>query len=114
MLSLEEETELTLQLWWRALAPPQGNYSVFIHVLNATGEIVAQADGIPLEGRYPTSAWGAGEPIVDTRILVLPSDLSAGDYSLALGLYDPVDGSRLEVVGQGVDSVHLGQLTVSP
>ena len=59
------------------------------------GELVAQSDGPPRAGTYPTSIWDAGERVVDERVLVLPPDLPAGRYRLLAGLYDPATGTRL-------------------
>jgi hypothetical protein len=107
---------LHVQLWWRVQAPTNVDYAVFVHLLDSAGNIVAQADGAPVNGRYPTSAWEVGETIVDARSLELPADLPAGEYQLILGLYNPVDGSRLPLAAseaQGADFVHLGRLSVN-
>jgi hypothetical protein len=46
--------------------------------------------------------------VVDDRHSVaLPPDLAAGDYRLAVGLYDPLTGERLPLAGGGVDSFTL-------
>ncbi len=112
--TLTPGSTLSLQLWWQALAPVDTDYTVFVHLLDAAGNIVAQGDGVPMEGRYPTSAWAVGESIVDSRSLALPSDLPIGEYRLILGLYNPADGNRLPLVGQDTDFVLLGQLRVNP
>jgi hypothetical protein len=107
---------LNLQLWWRVRIPTDVDYTVFVHLLDSAGNIVAQVDGAPVDGRYPTSAWEVGETIVDARSLELPADLPAGEYQLILGLYNPVDGSRLPLAAseaQGADFVHLVQLSVN-
>ncbi len=105
---------LSVTLWWRALRSVERDYVVFVHLVDEYGNIIAQADGITMEGRYPTSAWVPGERIVDTRILLLPKDLDAGAYRLMVGLYNPTDGQRLRVEGSGAESFRLGILRVKP
>jgi len=79
---------------------------VFIHLLDATGQIVAQHDGQPRNGAYPTSVWDAGEVVADEHVLDLPADLPTGAYRLRVGWYLPGTGDRLPVAGDG-DSVEL-------
>ncbi len=113
IMSLEEGGGLVLQLWWRALAPLDTDYTVFVHLLDATGNIVAQADGVPVDGRYPTSAWQPGEHIIDSRLIVLPADLAGGEQQLIMGLYNPLDGSRLRLAEQDADFVLLEKITIN-
>lgn len=95
---------LPLTLHWRAHATPDRNYHAFVHLLDESGSIVAQHDGVPGEGRLPTRGWLPGEAVADAHTLQLPLDLPAGDYRLEVGLYDPVTDERL---GQpvGLDTV---------
>jgi hypothetical protein len=113
-VSLVPGSTLNLQLWWQALAPPDTDYTVFIHLLDTAGNIVAQADSMPVGGRYPTSAWAPGEPIIDSRLIALPADLPGGEYRLIVGLYNPVDGSRLPLAGANANFFLLGQITINP
>jgi hypothetical protein len=86
---------LAVALYWEAIEPDGRAYTVFVHLLNESGELVAQSDGPPRAGAFPTSIWDAGERLVDERVLVLPPDLPAGRYRLLAGLYDPGTGTRL-------------------
>ena len=65
-----------------------------------------------MDGRYPTSAWEAGERIIDNRLIALPADLPGGQYRLIVGLYDPLDGMRLSLVGQEAEFAPLGSILV--
>ncbi len=56
---------------------------------------IAQGDGQPLDGRYPTTVWDMGEVIPDNHVLSLPDPLPAGPYQLLVGLYDLSSGERL-------------------
>jgi hypothetical protein len=110
----QEDETLTLQLWWQALAPVDTDYTVFVHLLDTSGSIVAQGDGVPVDGRYPTSAWEVGESIIDPHSLILPPNLPDGEYRLVVGLYNPQDGSRLLLAELETDFVLLEKLRVSP
>jgi len=98
--------KLAVTLHWRALQPPAQDYAVFVHLLDAEGRIVAQHDGQPQNGAYPTSVWDTGEVIADEHVLDLPADLPAGSYRLRVGWYLPDSGDRLPVTGGG-DSIEL-------
>ncbi len=82
-------------LYWHALQTPDRNYRVFVHLLDAEAQIVAQHDGTPGGGELPALGWLPGEYLADTHRLTLPSTLPAGEYSLEVGLYDPVTRQRL-------------------
>jgi hypothetical protein len=93
--------ELPLTLFWQALATPGKSWTVFVHLLNAEGDIVAQQDQIPGAGQFPTTGWLPNEYIADAYGLLIPTDAPPGDYLLEIGLYDTNDGTRLPVVEGG-------------
>jgi 4-amino-4-deoxy-L-arabinose transferase-like glycosyltransferase len=89
---------LALNFYWRlnAREPVPGDYTVFLHVFDEHGRMVqAPADGPPLGGDWPTSAWLPGRTVVDPHNIVWPPDLPPGPYQLHLGFYDPASGARL-------------------
>jgi hypothetical protein len=69
--------------------------TLFVHLLDANGVQVTQADSPPLSGEWPTSAWVPGEAFADPRSLPLPPQLGPGRYTLHLGWYDPASAERL-------------------
>ena len=107
---------LPFTLYWQALAAPSRDYTVFVHLVDPTGNIVAQADGPPLAGAYPTGLWTPPEQLADRRELTLPATLAPGVYRLHVGLYLRENGQRLAVVddaGQPVaDHVELPDVSV--
>jgi hypothetical protein len=86
---------LRVALTWAAARPPGTDYTVFAHVVSSSGEILAQRDAAPQDGRYPTSAWDAGEVVTDTLEIPLPPPAAGQAVCLRLGLYDPATGARL-------------------
>jgi hypothetical protein len=87
-----------LTLYWEALAPMETNYTVFVHVEDAAGNIVAQADLQPTGGFYPTSAWMPGHTLKDSYRLTIPEDTPPSEYRVLAGLYDPATGERLPLL----------------
>jgi hypothetical protein len=81
-------------LWQAAEAPMQTTF--FVHLVDAGGNLVAQADGDPLGGSYPLDQWQGGLPVLDTRWLELPE---GSGLELRIGLYDRLSGQRLDASG---------------
>jgi hypothetical protein len=102
--------QVPVQLLWQAVAAPERPYTAFAQVVGtatnpATGNAVwAQVDRPPDPAR-PTDDWLPGDWVLDERTLSLPSALPEGEYRLIVGLYDPTDGARLNVVGGGDHAV---------
>ena len=91
---------LELTLFWSPRGRPSHDYTVFVHLLDSGGQLRGQADSPPKSGKYPTSVWDAGEVIDDPHTLSLAPDLPAGEYKIALGLYDPATGKRVQTVDE--------------
>ncbi|MCI0396930.1 MAG: glycosyltransferase family 39 protein [Chloroflexi bacterium] len=104
---------LELALHWQASRPAQRPYTVFTHLVNESGLVVAQKDNWPLTGQWPPTCWRRDDQIVDPYRIELPADLPPGDYTLLVGLYDAASNARL-LAGDGLDAVQLTTITVSP
>lgn len=85
-----------LALYWQDLSKTENDYTVFVHVLDANGKIVAQKDAPPLDGAYPTSIWDAQEIVKDSYELAIPADARA-PFSIEIGMYSPTTLKRLPV-----------------
>jgi hypothetical protein len=103
-----------LRLYWRAVSLLNQNYTVFVHLLDSAGKLIAQADSQPRSGAYPTSAWVAGDVIPDDHMLNLPAHLAPGDYVIRVGLYLAPNGPRLPLKSPAGDAFTLGVLRVTP
>jgi hypothetical protein len=108
--------DLELTLHWRAVAPMDRDYTVFVHLVGPDGQLVAQHDGQPWwEVSLPTSTWGPGEELRDRHLLKLPPDTPPGTYSLRVGAYYWETLERLPVIENDVtvgDFVELGGFAV--
>jgi hypothetical protein len=97
---------LPLTLYWQALAASERPYTIFVHLLDESGELLGSGDGEPAGGRHPTTGWLAGEYLGDSHEMVVRPDAPPGAYRLAVGLYDPATGERLRTA-DGADHVTL-------
>lgn len=89
---------LSITLYWKSERAMSQDFSVFIHLLDANGNLVAQHDSAPQNGNAPTSWWRPGDLIADGHELNIPK-IFAGRYTLALGVYDSMSGARLPLFG---------------
>ena len=85
-----------LTLYWEGLAKTVTDYTVFVHVLDSGGAVVAQKDAPPLDGAYPTSIWDVQEIVKDPYALVIPAG-ARGPFSIEIGMYTQPDLKRLPV-----------------
>jgi hypothetical protein len=92
-----EGENLRVQLFWCALKTPREDYTVFAHLVDAQGKLVAQQDNEPQRGAYPTSFWDTGEMVGDEYVLPTPR----GEEHLEVGLYRARAGTRLSASGAG-------------
>lgn len=101
---------LRVTLVWRVLDPPpevrQRDMTAFNHILNETGAMAAQVDGLALLSRD----WWPGDVLIQPYLIQLP----AGTYRWRVGLYSRVDGGRAQRLDGGGDAVDLGPWTVTP
>ncbi len=102
---------LQVQLSWIAAATLERRYKVFLQLLDSDGYLVAQRDSEPGGGLAKTVNWQPGALVIDKHALLLPKDLSSGDYQLIAGLYDINDASARLPVGQG-DYLELARIRI--
>jgi hypothetical protein len=74
-----------------------GNYWVFVHMLDPTGEQLWTDDHLPVP---PTSAWQAGQTVEYTRTVFVPNYPYIGEAVIRLGLYDRTSSDRLTLSAQ--------------
>ncbi len=107
---------ITVAITWQVTAMPGQDLTTFIHLGDPKQTPLAQADGIPRNGAYPTRYWAAGEQFSDSYTLLLPAALAPGQYPIQFGLYDSQSGARLPLFIDGArqpqDAYRVGSLTI--
>ncbi len=89
---------LDVIIYWLSLTRPSADYTVFIHLLNQSGQVAAGWDTPPVNDDYPTHLWAKDELVEDIHRLTLPPDLAPDDYRLMIGLYQLETLQRLPVL----------------
>jgi 4-amino-4-deoxy-L-arabinose transferase-like glycosyltransferase len=90
---------LPLDLYWQRLNTPPTTDELRLVLRSAADDMTVLYDGPPVQGSYPFSAWQTNETLIDRHRWRLPTQLSAGDYTLSVEV--------------GADAVALGQLRVA-
>jgi 4-amino-4-deoxy-L-arabinose transferase-like glycosyltransferase len=102
---------LAFTLFWQREGQVERPYTVFTHLVDETGTLVAQQDNWPVQGQWPPTCWQERETVVDEYQMVLPQGLRPGQYTLLVGLYDARDGGRLVTAG-AEDQVRLVEIEI--
>jgi hypothetical protein len=87
--------QIDLTLYWHTDRTLPENYQIFVHVLDAEGNILVQEDTAPAQNRYPTSQWRAEVTIADRHALVV--EALPDDFTIRLGMYRLPDAIRLPI-----------------
>jgi hypothetical protein len=110
---------LTVTLFWQSDGRLIEDYHIFVHLVDVDGQMVAQHDGVPVQGERPTWDWRDEEVLQDEHTLVTDADLPAATYTLSIGMYDYLTQARLQAVGPDgerlpEDRVVLQEVRVTP
>ena len=112
--TIQPGDSLPVTLYWRGEKPTAIDYSIFIHLVDEHGLIMAQRDLFHGPGVYPTSQWSRHTQFADRYVLTLPPTAYApASARLAVGLYNRDTGERLPA-SSGGDSATFGNISVQP
>jgi 4-amino-4-deoxy-L-arabinose transferase-like glycosyltransferase len=109
-LTRQSDGSVSLNLHWQANGPADQDYTVFVHALDASGKVIAGADGQPGGGELPTSTWATGEQYLDAHTLRIPPGAQPARYEVGVYLLDT--GRRLPATG--ADGRPLGDAVTIP
>jgi hypothetical protein len=91
-LPVRDGQPIHLTLTWQVLQSPRTSYTVFIHLIDATGRPWFGHDYTPLGGAFPSYLWFPkwlkGQQVCDPYRLTLPEGLPSGQYWLEVGVYE--------------------------
>jgi len=102
----KSDVSLDLTLYWQALVQPLHAYTVFVHVLDANGQLVAQQDNMPVHDQLPTSCWRPGEFVSDPYSVNITRNAQK-PLAIELGIYRLDTGGRLNLDNGAGTSVRL-------
>jgi hypothetical protein len=68
---------------------------VSARLLGPDGSVIASMDSVPVHWAYPTTAWRAGETVLDTYDFALPLDVDTNALTPLLILYRAADGAEV-------------------
>ena len=89
-------SDVVWQTFWRQAAAPVP-LQIFLHLLAADGQIVAQWDGLGVVA----AGWQPGDLLIQEHRLQLPPTLVAGRYQVVAGIYHPHNGARWRTAAGG-------------
>ncbi len=104
------QTTSVLTLIWNCLAPLSPDETIFVHVFDAQGQLVMQADGAPLRELFPLSECQPGEQIRDLRDLALP----AGTTTIKTGVYNRATQQRLTAIDRNGQPLSDNAVSIGP
>jgi hypothetical protein len=99
VITASHSSAVTVITYWQAVNPVTTPLRLFVHAVDANGQIVAQDDRMDT----PPKDWRPGDLIAQVNRLSLPA--VDGPVWIEAGLYNPESGERLSVMkdGQEVD-----------
>ena len=104
-----EDNRLKVGLLWSSRGVTAKDYTVFVHITDRDGRLIAQDDGMPAKGSYPTSSWDPGDLVEDIREMTLPPGTRCSEYRVEVGMYLVESGQRLSLP-DGRDSPAVGMV----
>ena len=100
-----------VQLQWRADKKQDRRYKVFLQLLDARNQVIAQRDAEPAGESRPTTTWQPGVTILDNHGMLIPPGTPPGSYRRIVGLYDAETGERAKLA-DGSDFIALPPINV--
>lgn len=107
---------IQLTLYWQTDDRLENRYKVFVHLIDQSGQIIAQRDSEPGGGLALTTTWLPGETLADNHGILIPEQTPPGQYSLIVGLYDftnPEDRLPVDAANSVNDALQISSITIA-
>jgi hypothetical protein len=88
--------QVTLNLFWQARGPTDGDLLVFAHLIGPDGQRYYQADLAPGGEQFPSGRWRAGRFVTTSIPMARPPDAPLGEYQVVIGMY-PLDNPQQRI-----------------
>ncbi len=95
--------------YWRVTDHVQPPVTVFVHLLDREGKVVAQNDSFGAAARM----LEPGDLIVQQHPIKIETPVPPGEYRLEIGLYNPVTSNRFKTAN-GADHVLSQPIQIEP
>jgi hypothetical protein len=109
---------LGLALGWRALAPTDTSYTVFVQLIDEQGVKAGQIDRRPCDDGCPTTTWRPGDLVGEWFDIPIRPGAPPGRYRLVTGMYDLETGQNLawrDALGREIGPLaSLGTVQIGP
>ena len=86
--ALQPGDTLPIQFLWQTAGVQGRDLTLFVHLVDGNGTLVAQQDEKPGRGRWPVPGWPVEQAIPQRINILLPETLPPGFYHLRVGWYD--------------------------
>jgi hypothetical protein len=106
--AIQTPAGLKVELAWQVAEPPPDDVTIFVHVLDNQGQLIAQADGDPIAGCYPLAQWPKNFAARDVRWVDAPVGAS-----VRIGLYNRATGERLAAVAATGENLPDNAVSIS-
>lgn len=93
---LASASKLKVTLFWRALQPVGGDYTIYLKLINPAYHIWGQQDSRPYHDGSPTWTWQEGQVIYDPRQLELLPGTPPGEYQIEIIPFEIYSTEALE------------------
>ena len=100
-VNVRDDGTLTISLYWRALRPVEGDYRIYLKLINGAYHVWGEQDARPFWDGFPTNEWEVDQVVFDPREVPVLPGTPPGSYQLAVSLYDPYRGQALELDSGG-------------
>jgi len=100
-VKLRDDGTLTISLYWRALQPVEGDYRIYLKLINGAYHVWGEQDARPFWDGFPTHEWEVDQVVFDPREIPVLPGTPPGSYQLVVNLYDPYRGQALELDSGG-------------
>jgi hypothetical protein len=95
---------------WRVLAEVKPPVAIFVHLLDAEGQLVAGWDGLDVA----PLGWESGDVFVQTHHLTVPADAPPEFYLLELGIYSPETLERWSLFASVDEAATADRVLLAP
>lgn len=88
LLGLHLDDDGDIILFWRADETVSRSLTAFVQLVDADGRVVGQADRVPGNGSYPTSAWSLGDRVIERYRPAVHPCIGGNPVRVMVGWYD--------------------------